>query len=155
MRAKSIAEILNRKRRQKGITLIELLVVLVILALISTIIVINVLPEADKARVKKAKLDIKALENALDLYRLDMLSYPTTEEGLNALLTAPSDLPDTSQYRPGGYLKKTNLKDPWGTPYQYRSPGEHGAYDLYSLGADKAPGGEGDNADIGNWMEDN
>ncbi|HXI87985.1 MAG TPA: type II secretion system major pseudopilin GspG, partial [Parvularculaceae bacterium] len=131
MGVKSISKTLTDRRRQKGITLIELLVVLVILALISTMIVINVLPEADKARVKKAKLDIKALENALDLYRLDMLSYPTTEEGLGALLNPPADAANTEQYRAGGYLRKTNLKDPWGTPYQYRAPGEHGPYDLY------------------------
>ena len=152
MKARSMRELMKKRRRQKGITLIELLVVLVILAMISTIIVINVLPEADKARVKKARLDIQALENALDLYRLDMLSYPTTEQGLNALINPPADSANQIQYRAGGYLKKNSLLDPWGSPYQYRFPGDHGAYDLYSLGADKQPGGEGLNADIGNWM---
>lgn len=150
----SLRQILAKRRRQRGITLIELLVVLTILAFIASIIVINVLPERDKAAVKKAKLDIAALENALDLYRLDMMNYPSSQEGLQALVSAPADAANTDQYRTGGYLRKSSLKDPWGTPYQYRFPGEHGAYDLFSLGADKAPGGEGLNADIGNWMVD-
>jgi general secretion pathway protein G len=154
MKVRSIREIRKARASQRGITLIELLVVLTILAFISSIIVINVLPERDKAAVKKAKLDIQALENALDLYRLDMMSYPSTQDGLDALVSLPSDAANADQYRTGGYLRKTSLKDPWGSPYQYRFPGEHGAYDLYSLGADKAPGGDGFDADIGNWMDD-
>ena len=138
-------------RRQRGITLIELLVVLTILAFISALVVINVLPERDRAAVRKAEIDIKTIEAALDQYRLDMLVYPTTEQGLAALAAAPSGVANASQYRPGGYLKTSAANDPWGRPYQYRFPGEHGAFDVFSFGADGQPGGEGTNADIGNW----
>jgi general secretion pathway protein G len=138
------------RRRQRGITLIELLVVLSILALISTLIVINVLPAMDKSRVDKAGIDIGAIESALDQYRIDMLNYPSTDQGLNALVEAPVGDSRSNLYRPGGYLKALP-KDPWGNPYQYRQPGEHGAFDVFSYGADGEPGGEGLNADIGNW----
>jgi len=147
---------LNRKRRvkrQRGITLIELLVVLSILALISALVVVNVLPERDRAAARKAKIDIGAIENALDQYRLDMFNYPTTEQGLEALVTAPAGDPRADQYRPGGYLRALPV-DPWGKPYQYRQPGEHGTIDIFSYGADGEEGGEGVNADIVNWSED-
>lgn len=143
------------RRRQRGVTLIELLVVLTILGFLSALIVINVLPELDKSAVKKAEHDIGVLESALDQYRLDMMSYPTTDEGLEALMQVPASSTRSSQYRPGGYIRQSGLRDPWDNPYQYRFPGEHGAFDIYSLGADKAPGGEGVNADVGNWMDDN
>lgn len=142
----------NARRRQRGITLIELLVVLSILALISALVVINVLPERDRAAARKAKIDIGAIENALDQYRLDMFNYPTTEQGLQALVTIPSSESRTDQYRPGGYLRTLPV-DPWGRPYQYRQPGEHGPIDVFSLGADGEAGGEGVNADITNWSE--
>ena len=138
---------------QRGITLIELLVVLSILALISALVVVNVLPERDRAAARKAKIDIGAIENALDQYRLDMFSYPTTEQGLEALVTAPAGDARIDQYRPGGYLRTVPV-DPWGRPYQYRFPGEHGPVDIYSYGADGEPDGEGVNADIVNWTED-
>lgn len=138
---------------ERGITLIELLVVLTILAFISALVVINVLPERDRAAVRKAEIDIKTLETALDQYRLDMMTYPTDQQGLAALAEVPSDAPRKDQYRPGGYIRKGAAVDPWGRPYQYRIPGEHGVFDLFSLGADGAPGGEGINADIGNWTE--
>jgi general secretion pathway protein G len=141
------------RRRQSGVTLIELLVVLTIIGFLSALVVINVLPELDKSAVKKAQSDIVTLENALDQYRLDMMTYPTTEEGLAALMQLPAGSTRASQYRPGGYIRQSGLRDPWDNPYQYRFPGEHGAFDIYSLGADKAPGGEGVNADIGNWMD--
>lgn len=144
-----------RRRRQRGITLIELLVVLTILAFMSAIVIINVLPERDKAAVKKAKIDISAIEGALDQYRLDMMNYPSTEEGIAALVTAPAGQSNADQYRPGGYLRNGVPLDPWGTPYQYRFPGEHGIFDVYSYGADRTPGGEGLNADIGNWTAKN
>ncbi len=140
------------QRRQRGITLVELLVVLGILALISAVVVINVLPERDRAAVRKAQIDIGVLSTALDQYRLDMLNYPTTEQGLEALRTLPSNTRRADNYRPGGYLKTMPL-DPWGNPYQYAIPGEHSAYDLYSFGADGERGGEGLDADIGNWQE--
>ncbi len=145
----------NRKRardRQRGITLIELLVVLSILALISALVVVNVLPERDRAAARKAKIDIGSIENALDQYRLDMFAYPTTEQGLEALVTIPPGEANTDQYRPGGYLRTLPV-DPWGRPYQYRQPGEHGPIDVYSLGADGEPGGEGVKADIANWSQ--
>jgi general secretion pathway protein G len=141
------------RRRQSGITLIELLVVLSILALISALVVVNVLPERDRAAARKAKIDIGAIENALDQYRLDMFNYPTTEQGLDALVTAPAGDTRTDQYRPGGYLRTVPV-DPWGNPYQYRQPGEHGAIDIWSFGADGKEGGEGVNADIMNWSEE-
>ena len=142
----------TRRRRQRGITLVELLVVLAILALISAIVVVNVLPERDRAAVRKAQIDIGVIETALDQYRLDMLNYPTTEQGLDALLNTPADARRPENYRPGGYLRGSALLDPWGSPYQYAIPGQRGdAFDLYSLGADGEPGGEGLDADIGNW----
>lgn len=144
----------KKARRQRGITLIELLVVLSILALISALVVVNVLPERDRASARKAKIDIGTIENALDQYRLDMFSYPTTEQGLEALVTAPAGDARTDQYRPGGYLRAVPV-DPWGRPYRYRYPGERGAVDIFSLGADGEPGGEGVNADIVNWTEEN
>lgn len=142
-----------KRRRQRGITLIELLVVLSILALISALVVVNVLPERDRAAARKAKIDIGSIENALDQYRLDMFSYPTTEQGLAALVTAPAGDARTDQYRPGGYLRALPV-DPWGRPYEYRNPGQHGPIDIYSYGADGEEGGEGVNADIVNWTED-
>jgi general secretion pathway protein G len=143
---------LSRRRRQRGITLIELLVVLTILALISALVVVNVLPERDRAAVKTTRIDISTIETALDQYRLDMFNYPSTEDGLDALVAAPSGA-DAEKYRPGGYLRAVP-KDPWGNPYHYRFPGERGPVDIFSLGADGEPGGEGLNADIGNWSKD-
>lgn len=141
------------RRRQKGVTLIELLVVLAILALISAIVVINILPERDRAAVRKAEIDIRTIETALDQYRLDMFNYPSQQQGLDALVTVPADAPRQSDYRPGGYLRGGAPVDPWGNPYQYRFPGENSVVDIYSLGADGEPGGEGLNADIGNWPD--
>lgn len=145
-------ETTTRARRQKGFSLVELLVALAILALISAIVVINVLPARDKAAVDTAKIDLRAIEGALDQYRLDMMNYPSTQQGLQALVAVPSDARSASSYRPGGYLRGKVPTDPWGNPYQYAFPGDRGGvYDLYSLGADGQPGGEGLNADIGNW----
>ena len=145
----------QRRRVQKGFSLVELLVALAILALISAIVVINVLPARDKAAVDTAKIDIGVIESALDQYRLDMMNYPNTQQGLSALISVPSDARNAGSYRPGGYLRGEVPRDPWGNPYQYRFPGDRGgAYDLYSLGADGEPGGEGLNADIGNWPDE-
>ncbi|ASR53068.1 type II secretion system protein GspG [Blastomonas fulva] len=135
------------RKRANGFTLVELMVVIFIIGLLATIVVINVLPSQDRAMTEKARSDIATLSQALEMYRLDNLAYPGSAEGLNALVTAPPTLAQPGRYRSGGYIKKLP-QDPWGRPYQYISPGTTGAFDLYSLGADGAPGGENENADI-------
>jgi general secretion pathway protein G len=132
---------------QQGFSLIELLVVIVIIGLLATIVAINVIPAGNKARVEKAKADIATLEGALEQYRLDNLIYPSTSDGLQALLTPPPGLAQPERYRQGGYVKKLP-SDPWGHPYLYQAPGRQGSFDVYSLGADGTTGGEADNADI-------
>ena len=137
-------------RRMRGFTLIEIMVVVIIIGLLAAVIVPQVVSKVDEARVAKAKQDIQSLETALTMYRLDNSKYPTSEQGLSALVTQPTD-PSIKHWRPGGYLQRVS-KDPWGNDYQYVYPGTHGKeYDLYCLGADGAPGGEGLDADIGNW----
>jgi general secretion pathway protein G len=140
-----------RKRDERGFTLLELMVVIVIIGLLATVVVVNVLPSRDRAMVEKAKADIALLEQALEMYRLDNLTYPTTAQGLAALVQPPAGLADPARYRRGGYIKRLP-DDPWGRAYQYMSPGSRGEMDIYSLGADGQPGGDGDNADIGNWQ---
>lgn len=135
---------------EHGFTLVELMVVIVILGLLATIVVLNVLPQGDRARVEKAKTDIATIESALDTYKLQNFSYPTTGEGLAALVTAPPGA-DASRYQKGGYIKKLP-KDPWGRDYLYASPGTHGDVDVWSYGADGKEGGDGSNADIGSWQ---
>ncbi len=138
----------RKKRKANGFTLVELMVVIFILGLLTTVVVINVLPSQDRAMVEKARADIATLGQALEMYRLDNLTYPTSADGLAALTSAPASLPPSARYRQGGYIK-TLPDDPWGRPYQYDNPGRNGpGFDLYSLGADGAPGGEEDNADI-------
>ena len=137
----------------RGFTLIEIMVVMVILALLATLVVPKVLDSLDKARVSKAKTDIRGYETALNMFRLDNFKYPTTDEGLEALVKKPAD-PTIRNWRPGGYVPKIT-KDPWGNDYQLISPGTHGGeFDLFSYGADSQPGGEGYDADIGNWNID-
>ena len=137
-------------RDEDGFTLVELMVVIVIIGLLATVVVTNVLPLLDRGNSEKARADVALIEQALDMYRLDNFTYPTGEQGLNALLAPPAGLAQPDRYRRGGYIKRLP-SDPWGKPYQYVSPGQRGAVDIYSFGADGAPGGEGDNADIGNW----
>lgn len=137
-------------RRQAGFTLIEIMVVVVILGILAAVVVPKIMDNPDKARVAKAKQDVRAIEAALDLYKLDNFYYPSTQQGLEALVTQPSGEPAAKNWKPGGYLKSPP-KDPWGNPYQYLSPGTKGEVDIFSLGADNRPGGEGAAADIGNW----
>jgi len=140
----------HRRRRARGFTLIEIMVVVIIIGLLAAVIVPTVMGRVDDARIAKAKQDIQSLETALTMYRLDNSKYPTSEQGLTALVTQPTD-PSIKHWRPGGYLQHVS-KDPWGNEYQYVYPGTHGReYDLFSLGADGAPGGDGIDADIGNW----
>ena len=135
---------------EKGFTLVELMVVIVIIGLLATLVALTVLPQLGKANGQKAKVDIATLDSALELYRLNNLTYPATSDGLGALLSAPPSLTDPSRYQAGGYIKKLP-KDPWGRDYRYEYPGKHSSYDIYTLGADGVPGGTGENADIGNW----
>lgn len=136
--------------KQQGFTLIEVMVVVVILGILAAVVVPRIMDNPDKARVIKAKQDISALQSALDLYKLDNFNYPNTDQGLEALVTMPSDLATSDNYKQGGYIRKLP-KDPWGSAYLYLSPGEHSELDIYSLGSDRAPGGTGMAADIGNW----
>jgi general secretion pathway protein G len=147
-----IAEVNRRRalRSAHGFTLIEIMVVVIIIGLLAAVIVPNVISKVDEARITKAKSDVQALETALTMFRLDNSKYPTTEQGLAALVTQPTD-PTIKHWRPGGYIQRVS-KDPWGNDYQYVLPGTHGKeYDLFSMGADGQPGGEGNDADIGNW----
>ena len=139
------------RNRERGFTLIEVLVVLAILGLIFGLIVPQLVGQQEGAQIKKAKLDITALENALTTYRLQNFQYPSQEQGLQALISRPSGYPEPKNYNAGGYIRGGLPKDPWGNPYEYLNPGEHGEFDIISLGADGRPGGEGANADIGNW----
>lgn len=138
----------QRRRDERGFTLTELMVVIFIIGLLATVVMINVLPSQDRAMVTKAKADIATLETALEQYRLDNLTYPATSDGLNALVTAPPALAQPGRYRRGGYIKKLPA-DPWGRPYNYQAPGPNGQpFDVWSFGADGAPGGTDENADI-------
>ena len=137
-------------RRARGFTLIEIMVVVIIIGLLASVVVLNILPNVDKAKVSKGKQDIQSMELALSEFYLDNSKYPTSEQGLAALAQQPTD-PSIKHWKPGGYLERVS-KDPWGNPYLYVYPGTHGkAFDLYTLGADGQPGGDGINADIGNW----
>lgn len=146
-------KIKGKQGLQRGFSLIEILVVLVIIGLLVGIVAPNMLGKADQARIDTAKAEFKQMQTALDMYRLDNFDYPTTEQGLSALVDRPTLDPVPKKWKPDGYLENMP-KDPWGNEYRYISPGEHGRYDIYSLGSDNAPGGEGQASDIGNWEED-
>jgi general secretion pathway protein G len=137
-------------RSASGFTLIEVMVVVVILGILAAIIVPKVMDRPDTARITKAKQDIRAIESALSLYKLDNYNYPSTDQGLEALVKKPAGSPQPANWKNGGYLDRLPI-DPWGHPYRYLSPGVHGDVDIYSLGADGQPGGQGINSDIGNW----
>jgi general secretion pathway protein G len=141
-----------RNRNEKGFTLIELMVVVIILGILASLIVPRFMGRTDEAKIVKAKVDISALETAIKLYKLDNGVYPSTEQGLQALIEKPESGRIPSKWNEGGYLEKEKLPtDPWGNAYVYLSPGLHGDYDIISYGADGAPGGEGIDADINSW----
>ena len=139
-----------RIRALRGFTLLEVMVVIVILGILAALVVPKIISRPDEARVIAAKQDIASLMQALKLYRLDNLRYPTTEQGLQALVAKPTNAPIPSNWKPGGYIERLP-KDPWGGVYQFLNPGVRGEIDVFSYGADGAPGGEGNDADIGSW----
>ncbi len=132
-----------------GFTLIEIMVVVVILAILAATVVPKIMDRPEQARITKAKQDVRAMEAALDLYKLDNFNYPNTDQGLEALASKPSGSPEPKHYRDGGYIKSLQ-QDPWGNPYQYLSPGEHSEADIFSIGPDQQPSDD----DIGNWNLD-
>lgn len=135
-----------------GFTLVEILVVVVILGILAAVVVPRVMDQPDQARVTKARADVQALVTALNIYRLDNHQYPSTNQGLQALVQRPSGQPDAPNWKAGGYIDRLP-EDPWGNQYQYLNPGVHGEIDVWSLGADGALNGEGINRDIGNWTQ--
>ena len=144
-------EVPDRKPRgHQGFTLIEIMVVIVILGILAAIVAPNVIGRVDQAQVTRVQSDLRGIESALNFYRLDNFTYPTSEQGLEALVTRPAD-PNIRNWKPGGYLDRGVPRDPWGNPYLYLNPGNHGEIDVYTLGRDGRPGGEGLDADLGNW----
>ena len=138
-------------RMQRGFTLLEVMVVVVILGILAALVVPKIISRPDEARAIAAKQDVASLMQALKLYRLDNQRYPSTEQGLQALVARPTSAPLAPNWKSGGYVERLP-KDPWGNEYRYLFPGSHGgAYDLYSLGADGELGGEGTDADVGSW----
>lgn len=135
---------------QRGFTLMEIMVVIFIMGLLIAVVAPSVLGSQDKAMKQKVMADLSTFEQALDMYRLDNLRFPSNEQGLSALVAKPTVEPLPRAWRADGYIRRLP-EDPWGKPYQYRSPGEHGRVDIYSLGADGLDGGEGIDADLGNW----
>ena len=136
--------------KKQGFTLIEILIVVVILSILAITVVPQFLDQPAKARVARAQSDIQNLKKSLSMYKLDNFNYPSTSQGLESLVNKPGGQPNAKNWKPGGYIERM-IQDPWGNPYQYLNPGNHGEVDIYSLGADGQPGGEGDNADVGNW----
>ena len=140
----------RRIARNAGFTLIEVMVVVVILAILAAVVVPKVMEKPGEARMKRAHADIASIATALNMYKIDNFNYPSTEQGLQALVQKPAGQPDAPNWAKGGYLPNMP-KDPWGREYLYLHPGTHSDTDIYTLGADGRSGGEGENADIGNW----
>lgn len=141
---------MNSVKRESGFTLIEVMVVVVILGILAAVVVPKIMDNPDKARIIKAKQDIRAIESALNLYKLDNFNYPATDQGLEALVSQPSGEPKANNWKQGGYLAKLP-KDPWGEHYLFLSPGANGVIDIFTYGADGRNGGDGVASDIGNW----
>ena len=137
-------------KKLSGFTLIEVMIVVVILGILAAVVIPRILDRPDQARVTAAKADIAGIQQALKLYRLDNTFYPSTDQGLQALVVKPATTPQPANWKQGGYLERLP-NDPWARPYQYLNPGIKGEIDIFSLGADGQPGGEGANADIGSW----
>lgn len=142
----------NPTAASAGFTLIEIMVVIVILGILAAIVAPNIIGRVEQARITRAKTDIQTIEAALKMYRIDNSRYPTTEQGLEALVRKPAGT-NLPKYTPGGYLERLRV-DPWNSPYQYLYPGQNGRVDIYSFGADGLPGGADGDADIGNWNLD-
>lgn len=145
---------MNRTRRARhgGFTLIEIMVVVIILGILVAIIAPNVIGRVDDAQIAAVKADLRGIDSALKFYRLDNFDYPSNEQGLEALITRPND-PNLRNWKAGGYLDRKQVpRDPWGREYLYLNPGQHGEVDVYTLGRDGQPGGEGIDADIGSWQ---
>ncbi len=143
---------LRLQRHSSGFTLIEILVVVLILGILGTYVVPKLMEHPVEARITKAHHDIGVIQEQLRIYKMHNFNYPSTDQGLQALVTKPSGSPEAPNWMAGGYLDDVP-KDPWGKEYQYLNPGTHGDVDIFTLGADGRPGGEGENADIGNWSE--
>ncbi len=141
---------LKMKRHQGGFSLLEIMVVVVIIGILVATIAPTLFGETEKARLTRVKVDIAALEDALERYKMDNFNYPTTDQGLEALVTKSNLPPEPKHFKQGGYVRRMQ-KDPWGNDYQYMTPGQAGPYDIFTLGADGEAGGEGENMDIGNW----
>ena len=143
-------------REERGFTLLEILIVITILGILASLVAVKLMDRPGEARALKAEMDIKTLETALKLYKLDNAFYPTTEQGLKALVEKPTTGRIPMKWREGGYLEKEVVpKDPWGNDYLFLSPGAHNRdFDLWSYGADGEEGGDGENADVSNWVED-
>ncbi len=141
---------LKMKRHQGGFSLLEIMVVVVIIGILVATIAPTLFGETEKARLTRVKVDLAALEDALERYKMDNFNYPTTDQGLEALVEQSNLPPEPKHFKQGGYVRRMQ-KDPWGNDYQYITPGQASSYDLFSLGADGEAGGEGENMDIGNW----
>ena len=144
---------LSPTRRMRGFTLIEIMVVVIIIGLLAAIVAPNVISRIDDAQIQKAKADINAIETGMKLFRLDNFAYPSEQQGIRSLVENPND-PTIRNWKQGGYLGGSMPKDPWGRDYLYRNPGNNGEIDIYTLGRDGQAGGEGIDADIGNWETD-
>jgi len=142
-----------RTRRNDGFTLLEIMVVVLIIGLLMTVLATNLFKRLGQAESEIARVQVTKLSQQLELYKLDNGTYPTTDQGLDALVHEPSSEPRARRYPPGGYVTSKDLEDPWHNPYHYERPGKNNtqSFDIYSYGGDGQPGGDGENADIGNW----